>query len=460
MKPLAASDPRQVGPYRLRARLGAGGMGQVFLGYSPAGRPVAVKIIHHELAADSGFRTRFRREVAAARSVSGAYTAPVTAAGPDDDPPWLATSFVPGPSLADAVAEGGPLPAASVWKLAAGLVEALQAVHASGLVHRDLKPANVMLALDGPRVIDFGISRALQSTQMTSTGLIVGTPAFMSPEQADGARVGAPSDVFSLGCVIVFAATGVGPFGDGPPASMLYRIVHAEPALGQVPDGLRELAAACLAKAPEERPSLAELVDMIAAGRAAEEDTGLASFWPAGWPPDPRVPGPAQQRDPRGARAVRPEGTARGRHATGCGHNGAARGHGAAARGHGGAAAGPARPAVEAASPAAPAASAVEPLLADPGTVTSATVLQAPGAPPRRHGGAARDRAGRNLFGTRPVTAPPGQARPGSPARIFPGLGAVPRRTPRWLATAARPRACRATCPAGPPAAAERPRPA
>ncbi|HEY2692765.1 MAG TPA: serine/threonine-protein kinase, partial [Streptosporangiaceae bacterium] len=176
MKPLAASDPRRVGPYRLRARLGAGGMGQVFLGYSPAGRPVAVKVIHHELAADPVFRTRFRREVAAARSVSGAYTAPVTEAGPDDDPPWLATAFVPGPSLADAVAEGGPLPVASVWQLAAGLVEALQAVHASGLVHRDLKPANVMLALDGPRVIDFGISRALKSTQMTSTGLIVGTP--------------------------------------------------------------------------------------------------------------------------------------------------------------------------------------------------------------------------------------------------------------------------------------------
>ena len=276
-------------------------MGQVFLGYSRAGRPVAVKIIHHELAADPVFRTRFRREVAAATSVSGAYTAPVTAAGPDDDPPWLATSFVPGPSLADAVAEGGPLPAASVWKLAAGLVEALQAVHACGLVHRDLKPANVMLALDGPRVIDFGISRALKSTQMTSTGLIVGTPAFMSPEQADGARVGVPSDVFSLGCVIVFAATGMGPFGDGPPASMLYRIVHAEPALGQMPDGLRELAAACLVKAPQERPSLAELVDMIAAGRAAEEDTGLASFWPARRRPDPHVPGPAQQRDPRGA---------------------------------------------------------------------------------------------------------------------------------------------------------------
>jgi outer membrane protein assembly factor BamB len=336
-------------------------MGQVFLGYSPAGRPVAVKIIHHELAADPVFRTRFRREVAAATSVSGAYTAPVTAAGPDDDPPWLATSFVPGPSLADAVAEGGPLPAASVWKLAAGLVEALQAVHACGLVHRDLKPANVMLALDGPRVIDFGISRALKSTQMTSTGLIVGTPAFMSPEQADGARVGVPSDVFSLGCVIVFAATGVGPFGDGPPASMLYRIVHAEPALGQMPDGLRELAAACLVKAPEERPSLAELVDMIAAGRAAEEeDTGLASFWPAG------VAGLIRTFQVRLNSEI-PEAP---------------------------------RPSAPSAQPAGVVAQPV-------GTVTSATVAQAPGAPPVATAALPETARAGNLYGTRPVTAPP-----------------------------------------------------
>ena len=171
--------------YRLRARLAAGGMGQVFLGYSPAGRAVAVKVIHRELARDPEFRTRFRREVAAACAVSGAYTAPVVAAGPDDDPPWLATVFVPGPSLAEAVGAAGPLPAASVWRLAGGLVEALQAVHSCGLVHRDLKPANILLALDGPRVIDFGISRALERTAMTSTGMIVGTPSFMSPEQAE-----------------------------------------------------------------------------------------------------------------------------------------------------------------------------------------------------------------------------------------------------------------------------------
>jgi hypothetical protein len=280
VEPLAAEDPRQVGAYQLRARLGAGGMGQVFLGYSPAGRAVAVKVIHSELARDPAFRIRFRREVAAARAVSGAYTAPVTAAGPDDDPPWLATAFVPGPSLAEAVAADGPLPLASVWKLAAGLVEALQAVHACGLVHRDLKPANVLLAIDGPRVIDFGISRALERTAMTSTGMIVGTPSFMSPEQAEGARAGPASDVFSLGCVIVFAATGAGAFGDGPPASMLYRIVHAAPALDGLPGLLRELAAACLAKVPADRPGLAALVTMIAAGQAPVAGTAPGSFWP------------------------------------------------------------------------------------------------------------------------------------------------------------------------------------
>jgi outer membrane protein assembly factor BamB len=280
VEPLAAGDPRQVGGYRLRARLGAGGMGQVFLGYSPAGRAVAVKVIRRELALDPEFRTRFRREVAAARAVSGAYTAPVTAAGPDDDPPWLATVFVPGPSLAEAVAVAGPLPPVSAWKLAAGLVEALQAIHSCGLVHRDLKPANVLLALDGPRVIDFGISRAAENTAMTSTGMLVGTPSFMSPEQAQDARVGPASDVFSLGGVIVFAATGKGPFGSGPQATMLYRVVHAPPTLDEVPGGLRELAAACLAKEPADRPDLAALVAATAAGRAPDEDDALTSFWP------------------------------------------------------------------------------------------------------------------------------------------------------------------------------------
>jgi outer membrane protein assembly factor BamB len=280
VEPLAAGDPWQVGAYRLRARLGSGGMGQVFLGYSPAGRAVAVKVIHPELAKDPSFRTRFRREVAAARAVSGAYTAPVTAAGPDDDPPWLATAFVPGPSLAGVIAAAGPLPEPSLWKLTAGLVEALQAVHAAGLVHRDLKPGNVLLATDGPRVIDFGISAAFEGTRMTSTGLIVGTPSFMSPEQAEGARVGPESDVFSLGCVIVFAATGASAFGDGQLAAVLYRVVHTQPVLDGVPGGLREIAAACLAKKPADRPTLAWLVDAVAAGLEPDASTGLTSFWP------------------------------------------------------------------------------------------------------------------------------------------------------------------------------------
>ena len=211
--------------------------------------------------------------------VNGAYTAPVVAAGPDDDPPWLATVFVPGPSLAEAVNRRA---VASCVRLAAGrwAGRGAAAVHACGLVHRDLKPANVLLALDGPRVIDFGISRALEKTTVTSTGMIVGTPSYMSPEQAEGSRVGAPSDVFSLGCVIVFAATGTGPFGHGPQASLLYRVVHSDPVITEVPGGLRGLAASCLAKRPADRPTLAELQAAIAAGRAPDDGDALASFWP------------------------------------------------------------------------------------------------------------------------------------------------------------------------------------
>jgi outer membrane protein assembly factor BamB len=194
-------------------------------------------------------------------------------------PPWLATLFVAGPSLAEAVATAGPLPPGPAWRLAVGLTEALAEIHGRGLVHRDLKPANVLLAIDGPRVIDFGISRALEATVMTETGLVVGTPSFMSPEQAIGGQVGPASDVFSLGCVIVFAATGAGPFGDGPVPSLLYRVVHAEPALGAVPAGLRELAAACLAKDPADRPALPQVLDAITAG-APPQAASLASFWP------------------------------------------------------------------------------------------------------------------------------------------------------------------------------------
>ena len=282
MEPLAADDPQRVGGYRLHARLGAGGMGQVFLGFSPAGRAVAVKVIHRQFARDPEFVRRFGREVEAAGAVSGAYTAPVVAAGPGDDPPWLATVFVPGPSLAEVIAQAGPLPEPAVWRLAGGLIEALQAVHAGGLVHRDLKPANVLLAADGPRLIDFGISRALEGAAMSVPSLIVGTPAFMSPEQAAGLQVGPASDVFSLGSVIAFAASGAAPFGAGPstPIVVAYRVVHAQPDLSHVPVPLTNLVAACLAKNPADRPQLAQLMDVIRDGSAPYQAGWTGSYWP------------------------------------------------------------------------------------------------------------------------------------------------------------------------------------
>jgi eukaryotic-like serine/threonine-protein kinase len=278
MEPLRGDDPRQIGRYKLVARLGAGGMGQVFLGFSPSGRPMAVKVVHRDLARDQAFLHRFRQEVAAARKVSGAYTAPVVDAG-YDDLPWLATTLVVGPSLADAVAQQGPLPEAAVWRLAAGLVEALAEVHSCGLVHRDLKPSNVLLAADGPRLIDFGISRALDGTAITGTS-IIGTPAFMSPEQASGAPVGPASDVFSLGGTLTFAATGSGPFGDGNPVAMIYRVVHGEPVLAGLPGALPYLVSRCLAKGPEDRATLAELMEVITANLVPAEDA--MSFWPQG----------------------------------------------------------------------------------------------------------------------------------------------------------------------------------
>src|SRR5580692_117892 len=202
VRALQPADPRLIGPYRLVGQLGAGGMGRVFLAMSAGGRPVAVKMIRAELAADPDFRSRFSREVSAARRVSGLFTALVVDADVDAEVPWLATAYVAGPSLAETVKEHGPMPAKSVLALAAGLAEGLNAIHAAGVVHRDLKPANVLLAEDGPRVIDFGISRAVEASALTHTGLVVGSPGFMSPEQAEGREVGQPSDIFSLGAVL------------------------------------------------------------------------------------------------------------------------------------------------------------------------------------------------------------------------------------------------------------------
>ncbi|WP_309474650.1 serine/threonine-protein kinase [Streptomyces ipomoeae] len=209
------SDPMKIGPYKIVGRLGSGGMGWVYLGRSPSGREVAVKVARPELAAEPEFRERFAREVAAARVVSGAYTAAVVDADPEAELPWLATLYVPGPSLAEAVRADGPLPEDQVRRLGAGLVEALQAIHAAHVIHRDLKPANVLLASDGPRVIDFGISRVDGAPGLTRVGIVVGTPSFMSPEQIRGAQVGPPSDVFALGGVLVYALTGRPPHGSG-----------------------------------------------------------------------------------------------------------------------------------------------------------------------------------------------------------------------------------------------------
>jgi hypothetical protein len=276
VKKLRPEDPAAIGPYRLLGRLGAGGMGNVFLGQSPGGRLVAVKVIRPELADEPGFRVRFAREVAAARHVSGLFTALVVDADADAPVPWLATAYVAGPSLSEAVTEHGPLPVPSVLTLAAGLAEGLGVIHQAGVVHRDLKPANVLLAHDGPRVIDFGISRAMETTMLTQTGTVVGSPGFMSPEQADGKVVGPPSDVFSLGAVLAFAATGEGPFGTGPTPALMYRVVNHEPDLAGLPPQVRAVVARCLAKEPAARPATAELLAELGGSELA-----------ANWLPEP-----------------------------------------------------------------------------------------------------------------------------------------------------------------------------
>jgi len=273
---LQPGDPQVIGPYRIRGQLGVGGMGRVFLGLSEGGRPVAVKVVRADLAADPEFRTRFRREITVARKVSSQFTAPVLDADVDGPAPWLATAFVAGPSLADAVSQHGPLPVRAVLELAAGLAEGLRAIHAAGIVHRDLKPSNVLLAPDGPRVIDFGISRAVEASALTHTGMVVGSPGFMSPEQAEGGEVGPPTDIFSLGAVLAYAATGEGPFGTGSTPALVYRVVHSPASLDRVPAEVRPLIDRCLAKEPGQRPTARELL----AETAAVEPV-------AGWLPEP-----------------------------------------------------------------------------------------------------------------------------------------------------------------------------
>ncbi|MFF0474473.1 RodZ domain-containing protein [Streptomyces sp. NPDC004284] len=284
-----ADLPRRIGVYTVERELGAGGMGTVYLARSPGGRAVAVKVARPELAADPHFRRRFRAEVEAARRVGGFHTAPVVDADPDAKVPWLATAYIPGPTLAELIELQGPMDEGRLRSLGAALAEALQAVHACGLVHRDLKPGNIIMAEDGPRVLDFGIARAVESTRLTATGAAFGTPGYLAPEQAQGEDVGAAADVFALGAVLVAAAGGRA-FGTGTPMGLMYRSVHEPADVSALPGELRPLVAACLSKDPADRPAPEELL------RALRADAGAGPV-PAARPSPGPVPTPSP--DPR-----------------------------------------------------------------------------------------------------------------------------------------------------------------
>jgi serine/threonine protein kinase len=276
---LQPGDPQRIGPYVLLGRLGSGGMGRVYLARSPGGRMVAVKVIRSNLAEDAGFRARFAREVSAARKVGGLFTAAVVDADVDGPVPWLVTAYVPGTSLSDAVEQQGPLPESSVLALAAGLAEGLSAIHAAGVIHRDLKPSNVLLAQDGPRIIDFGISSAAGATSLTGTGFMIGSPGFMSPEQAEGLVVGPASDIFSLAGVLIYAARGEGPFGSGDTAALLYRVVHGKPNMDNTPDHLRPLIKRSLSRDAKRRPTATQFLAELSAAYPAAAD--LSNWLPA-----------------------------------------------------------------------------------------------------------------------------------------------------------------------------------
>ncbi|MFE9021707.1 protein kinase [Streptomyces sp. NPDC007808] len=292
MMRLRREDPRVVGSFRLHRRLGAGGMGVVYLGSDKKGQRVALKVIRPDLAEDQEFRSRFAREVSAARRIRGGCTARLVAADLEADRPWFATQYVPGPSLHDKVVDEGPLGAAEVAAIGAALSEGLVAVHEAGVVHRDLKPSNILLSPKGPRIIDFGIAWATGASTLTHVGTAVGSPGFLAPEQVRGAAVTPATDVFSLGATLAYASMADSPFGHGSSEVMLYRVVHEEPQLYGVPDALAPLVRACLAKDPEERPSTLQL-SLRLKEIAAREAQGLSDVRP-----------PA----PRSAEADRPTG--------------------------------------------------------------------------------------------------------------------------------------------------------
>ena len=340
MEPLSGDDPAEIGGYRLRARLGAGGMGRVYLASTPGGRRVAIKVVRPELGDDPDFRTRFRQEIAAAQRVRGLYTAELLSADPDATPPFLITAYVPGPSLQRAVADHGPMPAETVIRLVAGVAEALQAIHAAGVVHRDLKPSNVLLAPDGPRVIDFGIARAAEATSVTGSGIRVGSPQFMAPEQIRGTTATPAVDVFALGSVAAFTLLGRVPFGEGNPAALMHRVLNAEPNLTGCTGPIRDLIASCLAKDPAARPDPTQIIETCRTlaegnlgdfaeswwptlstpaqlGTVAEPQLGAPSPSPSASPapglaaarssPPPAAPPPAAQRSAGPAGVVPPE---------------------------------------------------------------------------------------------------------------------------------------------------------
>jgi serine/threonine protein kinase/outer membrane protein assembly factor BamB len=291
---LRDSDPAEVGGYRIEDRLGSGGMGVVYLARSASGRRLAIKVVHSQYADDDEFRTRFRREVAAARQVSGAFTAPVVDADADATHPWMATLYIPGADLGSHVREHGPLPLPRLRDLAAGLAEALRDIHRAGVVHRDLKPANVMLAEDGPRVIDFGISRAAEfaaSDVLTQTGRVMGTPPFMSPEQfAAPQDVGPAADMFSLGSVLTYAATCRGPFDSPSPYETALRVVEGEPDLTGVPGELLPFIRLCLEKHQKSRPAADELFTLLREGGTPRTGTPRpVRPWPGARPTEPAV---------------------------------------------------------------------------------------------------------------------------------------------------------------------------